>query len=97
MNLIIIIMALILISYDLKETPKDIHSNVKKSMKSDYKYSDKSPQKSYQLPNTCLLKDGITPKQAVEDLKAVVEKYDGTLERYIACECNKYTINDLTE
>lgn len=65
-------------------------------MISDYKYSDKSPVKKLQLPNTCLLKDGITSKQAVADLEAVVKKYEGTLERYVACECDNYLMNDLT-
>jgi len=89
-------MALILITYDLKETTKDIHNEVKDTMKSDYKYSDKSPTKKHQLPNTCLLKDSITPQQAVEDLKASVKKHNGTLERFLSCECSNYLINDLT-
>lgn len=89
-------MALILITYDLKETPKDIHINVKKTLISEYGYSDKSPVKKHQLPNTSLLKDGITPVQAVADLMAVVKWFGGTLERYLSCECNNYQINDLT-
>lgn len=89
-------MGYILIAYDLKEFPKDIHVNVKKCMIEDNGYSDKSPTKKIQLPNTTLLKQGITPQKAVEDLVALVNKFKGTLERYVACECNNYTINDLT-
>jgi hypothetical protein len=89
-------MALIFITYDLKETTKDIHKLVKDTMILSHGYSDKSPQKKYQLPNTCLLKDGTTPSQAVDDLKAVIKKHNGTLERFLACECENYSISDLT-
>lgn len=89
-------MPLIFITYDLKETTGNIHNLVKETMKNTYGYSDKSPQKKYQLPNTCLLKDGTTPSQAIKDLKASVKKHNGTLERFLACKCKNYSINDLT-
>jgi hypothetical protein len=89
-------MPLIFITYDLKETTGNIHKLVKDTMKTTYGYSDKSPQKKYLLPNTCLLKDGTTPSQATEDLKACIKKHNGTLERFLACECGNYLINDLT-
>lgn len=88
-------MALILITYDLKETTNGIHKEVKDTMKSEYGYSDTSPTKKYKLPNTSLLKDGTTPDQAVKELKASVNKHNGTLERYLSCECVNYSINDL--
>jgi len=89
-------MALILITYDLKETPSGIHMKVKSTMINNYKYSDKSPAKGYQLPNTCLTKSGITSEQAVDDLKASVKQHGGTLERFFACRAEDYKISDLT-
>lgn len=76
-------MANILISYDLRETTKDIHKQVKDDMIAKG-YSSNCAQKGV-LPNTCLYKN-TTLDASISDLKASVTKFKGTLERYVTVE-----------
>lgn len=89
-------MPTILISYDLKETPMDIHINVKKTMIAKFGYSERCGLKSEnQLPNTCLIHLNKSVDQSVLDLEQVVKLYSGTLEKYISVvytsgKCHQY-------
>jgi hypothetical protein len=74
-------MVTVFITYDLKELPKGIHLKVKTDLIANYGYSARTLTNEADLPNTFLLKQNITPDNAFDDLKAVVAKHGGTLER----------------
>ena len=63
-------MAQILLTYDIRKTSETIHTELKNHLIGNYKYSSKiqsDQAKWYDLPNTSLVKNGITSEQASAD------------------------------
>lgn len=90
-------MATILLSYDIKKTSDTIHTELKKELIENYKYSAKIQSDSgkwYDLPNTCLRKDGITHKQASADFITACAHVGAKWEKYIAAEYISASFNN---
>jgi hypothetical protein len=72
------------ITYDLNEYPEGIHLKVKTELIQSYSYSSKSSNGIVNLPNTFLIKQNISPAHAISELRSVVAKHKGTLEKAYA-------------
>ena len=91
------VMSSILITYDVKETSDTVHTELKRELIETYKYSSKiyaSNGRWYDLPNTCLIKGGITTQQASVDFLAACTKVKATWEKYIAVDYSNATVNN---
>lgn len=84
----------VILTYDLTENRlhESKHSQVKDCMKSKG-YMDSFPCNDTKgnpgtvyLPNTTLWKDGITPQDALNDIKECAKKHNAELERFFADE-----------
>jgi hypothetical protein len=87
----------VLLTYDIKKTTNTIHSELKERLKNFYGYSDKIKSDNgiyYDLPNTTLTKNGITPSQASENFIQACNDVGATWERYIAVEFSLATFNN---
>ncbi len=90
-------MAKILLTYDIKKTSDTIHTELKKKLIESYGYSARIQSdegKWYDLPNTCLRKDGITHPQASADFIAACTSVGAKWEKYIAAEYTGASFNN---
>ena len=87
----------VLLTYDIKKTSDTIHTDLKRELIENYKYSSRiyaSDGKWYDLPNTCLIKANITTQQATVDFKNACAKVKATWEKFIAVNYSDARFNN---
>jgi len=90
----------VLLTYDVREESKHAYPKIKKYLidNKGYRESIKGKESEIYLPNTTLVKSGITPNNALDDLREAADKMcpnkRADLERGIALEYNNlWSIN----
>jgi hypothetical protein len=84
----------ILLTYDIKKTTNTINTELKNVLVTVYKYSatiQANDGRLYDLPNTCLKKEGITTQQASSEFQEACRHVGAQWEKYIAAEFSNST------
>jgi hypothetical protein len=82
-------MAQILLTYDVKKTSDTIHHALKQYLIYHYQYSASilaTDGNWYALPNTCLIKTGVTTVVASQEFQAACRVVGAHWEKYIVAE-----------
>lgn len=89
-------MANVLMTYDIKETSKSIHTDLKNELKENG-WSERiqaDDQTWYDLPNTTLRKPGITSQTGSMEFVAACMTVGAKWEKYICAEYTAATFNN---
>ncbi|HEY0653528.1 MAG TPA: hypothetical protein VGD65_10380 [Chryseosolibacter sp.] len=87
----------ILLSYDVKRTNEKVHTDLKNRLTTSYGFQTQivsDDNKRYDLPNTTLRKEGVSPQQGAKDFLTACKDVGAQWERYIVCEYTHATFNN---